>query len=359
MVAAPFLASVLYLGLIANDQYASVVGFSVRSEDVGSAQSLLGGLSMLTKASSTDTDVLYEFIQSQTLVERIQKKLDLVKMFTRPSFDPVFAYDDEGNIEDLVAYWQRMVTVSYAAGGGLIEVEARAFTPEDAHALTVAIVAESSSMINDMSTAAREDATRYAREELKLAVERLKTARGELTKFRSKTRIVDPSADIQGQMGLLNSLEARLADSFIDLNLLLESTNDKDPRVAQARRRIDVIEVLIEQERMKFGIGEGTLPDQADGSENSDYPTLVGEFEKLSVEVEYASKSYLAALAALDGATAEAQRQSRYLSTYSTPTLPQKSIYPQRGVLTLVIGLFLLLFWGIAVLVYYSLKDRR
>ena len=40
-------------------------------------------------------------------------------------------------------------------------------------------------------------------------------------------------------------------------------------------------------------------------------------------------------------------------------TLPESALYPQRAVLTLVTGLFLLLAWGIGVLVFYSLKDRR
>ncbi len=356
VVVGPFVAAVLYLYLIATDQYASVVGFTVRSEEMSSTQSLLGGLSMLTQSSSSDADVLYEFIQSQTLVERVRARLDLLNMFSRPAFDPVFAYDADGSIEDLVDYWRRMVTVSYASGTGLIEVQARAFAPEDAQAITNAIVEESTAMINELSAIARDDATRYAREELAVAVQRLKEARQALTRFRSVTRIVDPTADIQGQMGLLNSLDAQLANSFIELNMLLETSSGDDPRAAQARRRIDVIQGLIEQERQKFGMGDS---DSSVMPGDKDYPTLMGEFERLNVDVDYASKAYLAALASLDAAHAEAQRQSRYLATYATPTLPESALYPQRAVLTLVTGLFLLLAWGIGVLVFYSLKDRR
>lgn len=356
VVVAPLVLVVFYLYAIAANQYASTLGFTVRSDEMNSASSLLGGLSVLTQASSSDTDVLYEFIQSQSMVERISKKLDLKQIFSKPAFDPVFGFNSKGDIEDLVSFWRRMVSVSFASGNGLIEVQVRAFDPQDAQKIAQAIVEESGSMINDLSAIARADGTRSAREELDVAVQRLKEARQALTLFRSKTRIVDPSADIQGQMGLLNSLDAQLAGAFIELNMLLETSNGDDPRVGQARRRIDVIEKLVEQERQKFGMGDS---DSSVLPGDRDYPSLVGEFERLNVDVEYASKAYLVALAALDAARVEAQHKSRYLATYAEPSLPESPQFPQRSVLSLVTAIFLTMLWSIGVLIYYSLRDRR
>lgn len=355
-VVAPTVLAVVYLYLIAADQYASKVGFTVHSEDMSSAGALLGGLSMLTQSSSSDAEVIYEFIQSRTLVERINRKIDLAKVFSRPAFDPVFTYDTDGTIEDLVDYWQRMVRISYASNSGLIEVETRAFSREDALAIAREIVAESTAVINEMSAIAREDATRYAREELAVAIERLKQAREERTRFRSKTRLIDPAADVQGQMGLMTSLEQQLAQAYIDLNLTLETSSGDDPRVSQSRRRIDVIQTLIEQEKSKFGMGDTENPD-VESSE--DYPTLMAEYERLSVDVEYANSAYLAAMASLDSAKAEAQRQSRYLASYTTPSMAEASTYPQRGLIAGLTAVFLTLAWSICVLIFYSLRDRR
>ena len=329
-------------------------GFAVRSEDLSGAASLLGGLASLSGNSSSDTDILYEFIQSRTLVEDLDKKLDLRAIYSKPEFDPVFAFDPSGATEDLVDYWQRIVRISYAAGTGLIEVRVNAFTPEDAHRVAEEIVAQSTQMINDLSAIAREDATRYAREDLEQSLVRLKAAREALTRFRSETQIVDPTADIQGQMGLLNSLEAQMAEGIIELNLLMETARDNDPRVEQARRRIAVIQSLIEQERQKFGLGGA-----ARGDGNKDYSTLVGEFERLMVDLEYAQKAYLAAQSILDAAQAEAQRKSRYLATYAKPSLPETAQYPRRVTLTVMSAAVLLMAWLVGLLVYYGLKDRR
>ncbi|SER05244.1 capsular polysaccharide transport system permease protein [Thalassovita taeanensis] len=353
MVILPLAATIFYLYTVAEDQYASTFGFAVRSEEISGAQSLLGGLASLSGNSSSDTDILYEFIQSRSLIEKVDEQLDLDTIFSRPEYDPIFAFDPDGTIEDLVDYWQRMVRISYASNG-LIEVRVNAFDPQEAKTIAETIVSESTTMINDLSAIARSDATRYALEDLEQAVSRLKSTREALTKFRSETRIVDPKADIQGQMGLLNSLEAQLAETIIEMNLLMDTARDNDPRVDQARRRIAVIQSLIEQERQKFGMGGTSRVD-----DGKDYSTLVGEFERLMVDVEYAQKSYLAAQSVLDTAQAEAQRQSRYLATYATPSLPQSAQYPKRITLSMLTGLIMLLAWSIGVLVYYSLRDRR
>ncbi len=355
LVFAPLGSAIYYLYAISHDQYISLVGFTVRSEDVSSAQSLLGSLSSFSGgASSSDTDILYEFIQSQTMVQRVNERVDLTALYSAPEFDPVFAYDPDGKFEDLLEYWQRMVKISHASGSGLIELRVHAFRPEDALAISEIIVDESSIMINELSDVARADTTRYAEEDLNNALERLIAARQNLTVFRSKNRIIDPLADLQGQQGLLNSLEGQLADSYISVNLLNETARQDDPRIEQAKRRIAVIEALIEQERQKFSSNSA-----AGGDNSHDYTTLVGEYENLSVEVEYAQQAYLATQTLLDAARAEAQRQSRYLATYTKPRLAQSSRYPERLLLSIVIGIFLMMGWAILVLVYYSLRDRR
>ena len=241
-VCAPLLLTVGYLWSQAVDQYASNLGFTVRREEAPSAVDILGGLSKLSNASSSDSDILYEYIQSQELVQKIDARLDLRKIYSAHyDTDPVFSLRPDSSIEELVAYWQKMVLIAYAPGTGLIEVRVKAFTSEEAHQVAEMIFAESSVMINELSAIAREDAMRYAREELDAAVEQLKDARQALTAFRSRTQIVDPSADIQLQMGLLNTLQQQLGTELISYDLLLTNVQEGDPRLQQSQQRINAI----------------------------------------------------------------------------------------------------------------------
>ena len=354
MVLLPPATTWWYLTDRAVDQYASTVGFTVRSEDVSSATDLLGGLGQsFGGGSGSDSDILYEFIRSQALVAQIDAELNLRSYYSMHiDADPIFAFDPEGTIEDLTAYWQRMVRISYDAGSGLMELRVLAFDSQEAQNIANAIFANSTRMINDLSAIAREDATRYAREDLELAVERLKQARESLTAFRISSEIVDPTADIEGQMGLLNLLQSQQVEALIEFDLLNNSTRDGDPRLEQARRRIEVIEDRIREERRKFGVGGG-------GAEDESYAETIAEFERLAVDREFAEQAYAATLAAFDGARAEANRQSRYLAAYIEPTLAERSEFPNRPLLIGIVALFSFLTWAIMSLVYYALRDRR
>ena len=341
-----------YLYGRAIDQYASTVGFSVRTEEIASPIELLGGIADLSGSSSSDTDILYEYIQSQELVKLIDEQLDLRRLFAGNATDPLFSFKKDGSIEDLRDYWHRMARVDYDAGTGLIEFRVRAFQPADAQNIAQAVFGESSRMINELSAIARQDSTRYAQEELETSIARLKNAREALTAFRSQSQIVDPSADIQSQMGLLASLQGQLAEALISMDLLRQTTSIDDSRLNYAEQRIKVIEARIADERRKFGVGVGE-------SDGNDYATLIAEFESLTVDREFAEQAYTTALAAFYAAQAEARRKSRYLAAYIQPSLAETAEYPQRATLLATLALFLLVGWSIAVLIYYSIRDRR
>lgn len=352
MVLLPAVLTAFYLWVLAADEYASTVGFSVRREENGSAMELLGGITGLSDSSSSDTDILYEFLKSQKLVSDLEAKLGLRKMWSKPTSDPIFALDPDSSIEDLVDYWSKMVRISYDSSSRLIEVRALAFTAEDATTVAQALFDESSHMINDLSAIAREDSIRYAKEELDTAIERLKEARLAMTGFRLKHQLVDPKTDIQSQAGLIGALQAQLTEAQIELDLLIDQSSEGDPRILQARRRIEVIEARIVAEREKVGRG-------AAGQLDTSYAEIVSEYERLSVDNEFAERSYLAALASYDGSIAEAKRKSRYLAAHIMPTVAELPRFPRRWMILSVISLFLFLTWSISVLVTYSLRDRR
>ena len=350
-VVIPTLAAAWYLYERAADQYASTIGFSVRTEETGSAIELLGGIASLSGSSSSDTDILYEFLQSQELVAALDEQLDLRSIWSRadPDIDPIFAYQAPGTIEDLVRYWGRMVRIYYDSGTGLLELRVLAFTPEEARLIAQGIFRESSAMINQLSAIAREDALGYSRDELEQAEMRLAEARVALAEWRNLNQTIDPAADTVGQMGLVTNLQAQLAEALIELDLLRETTRENDPRVAQAERLIRVIEDRISAERAVLGT-------TGSGASSAD---LVGEYERLAVDLEFAQQSYTASLGAFYAATGEAQRQSRYLAAHIRPTLAERAEYPDRIMLLSLISLFLLLGWTVAALVAYSLRDRR
>ncbi len=352
IVLLPVTASAWYLWARAADQFASSVGFSVRQEDMPPALALLGGIQRLSGSSSIDTDILYEYIYSQELVMQIDRDLDLRAKWSIPPDDPVFALPPEGAVEDLMAYWQRMVSLSYDSSTRLIEVRVLAFHPADAQSISTAILDRSAVLVNSLNDVARADSLRHAGAELDAAFNQLVMARQAVTDFRERHQIVDPKVDVGRASGLLASLEDAYARAVIDLDLIEQSlTSKKEAKMVEAARRVGVIEDRIAAERQRVA---ATAPRADPG-----IATLIAEYERLTIDREFAEGAYLAARTAFHAAEAGARRQERYLAAHVSPTLAETSRFPQRGAMIGVIASFLFMFWAIGTLIFYALRDRR
>ncbi len=351
LVLLPTVLTTGYLYTFAKDQYASTLGFTLRKEDEAVSGDIFAGFSRsLGGSTSTESEVLYAFIRSQDIVAKVDARLNLRDLYgASRGADPLLSFNPSGTVEDLTDYWHRMVMVDFDSQTGLIEVTARAFSPEDARAIASAIYEESTVMVNALSDQARSDATRYARDDLTRTEDHLRTIREELTAYRVANQIVDPQADVEGQMGLLNTLQTQLAEVLIEHDMLATTARDGDPRLQQLSREIDVIRNRIDVERSKFG--SATTDDAV-------YAETLAEFERLSADREFAELAYGTARQAYELALAEAQRQSLYLATYIQPTLAERPLYPQRGLLIGTVFAISLLIWSVIALVYYSLRDR-
>ena len=340
-----------YLVTKAADQYQSNAGFSSRTEQTPSPFDFLGVFAGGSTSSSSDMDIVFQFIRSQELMNRVDAKLDLRQIFSKPANDPLMRFSPDGSVEDLLAYWQSMVVPTFDRATGLMSLTVWAFDPKDAQNIATEVLAQSTAIINDLSKTAQADSTRYAQESLEKSEQRMAAAQQALTKFRITHGILDPAQQVSGTAQVVNTLVQQLATAQIDLDLLTGTVAESDPRLAQLNRRIGVIQNRIAAEQAKVG----GLSDP--GAPN--YATLVNDYQNLIMEQDFAQKAYLTALGAYDQAINEAQHQTRYLATYLQPTLAQTSTAPQRGLRVLLAALVGLLSWCIGVMIYYALRDRR
>jgi len=349
-VALPVLLWAGYLFGLAEDQYHSELSFSIRSEEVASAAAgILGALTQVSTGTAHDADILHEYISSRAMVEEVDKHVDLVKIYGKPAFDPVFSLAADARIEEITDFWNRVVHVNFENRSGIISVRTLAFAPEDARAINEAILASSNALVNRLSEQARQDAIRYAAIDLGEAEANLRQQRRQLTAFRAQYHIVDPEADVAGQLGVLNALQSELAQALVERDMLLSYVQEDDQRVVQATRRIDAITGRIAEERTNLGIG----------GEGANIADVVGEYEGLRTDLEFASAAYTQALSNLALARAEARRQARYLAVHIPPTLAQESLYPQRWLLIGLAAAFLTMAWGIAMIIFYNIRDSR
>ncbi len=350
-VIAPAALNGYYLYTHAADQYESDAGFGSRTEDAPSTFAFLGALGGGGVSSTKDMDILNQFIVSQELVSRVDKKLDLRAIFSKATNDPWFSFPRDGSTEDLVKYWKTMVVPNYDSGTGLMNLRVFAFDPLDAQNIAKVVLDESTAIINEMSTTAQADATKYSAETLASAEKRLAAAQKALTDFRVKNHIVDPQAQLAGASQVVNTLVQQLGAAEIDLDMLQGTLPETDPRIVQLKRRIEVIQNRMNEETSKVG-------DLAD-TNSPGYANLVVDYQNLQMEQDFSQKAYLASLSAYDQAVNDAQHKTRYLTTFLSPTLAESSTAPNRPLRVLMTLLIGFLAWSSAVMIYYALRDRR
>lgn len=366
MVAAPTGVATWYLNFAAADQYASETSFAVRSLH-GSLPApiteFLGG----GGGDSTigDSEMLYEYLQSQPMVEKVQADVDLVAVYNRPEGDWLFSLGLGRTIEEMVDYWNRAVTVSYDTGSGIIYVETRAFRAEDAQAVAEAVLEESERLINSLSTGARADAVRFAEVDLVEAEGRVREARVALQTFRAEQGTADVSSDISQQMSLIGQLRSQRSEAQADYDSRKGLLGANSPVLSALKRRITSLDSQIAAEEARIAAAPAAAAgagQAATSVADPARPTLAeaaGEQERLQVDLELATRMYTAAQASLETARAEARRAQRYLATHIRPTLSEEAEYPRRIIWSLAAFGSLLLTWAIMLLIVSSIRDRN
>lgn len=348
IVVVPVVLLSAYMFMRADDRYHSELSFSVRSEEIRNPLDMLSGLGQISGSSNTDAEILHEFIGSQRIVELLSPVLNLRQMFAGSGRDPVFSLPPDASLEALRRYWRRQVHVSFDKSSGVVRIESVAFSPRDAQRINEEILRVSQDLVDDLSRIARADATRFTEEQLDVAARRLRVARQNFSVYRVENQIIDPEVEIRSQSGALGELRSQLTEALLQRTLLDATTGSDDPRVTQADRRIAALREQIEKERGQIRDGDAT-----------GLAKLVGDYESLALEREFAEKAYVAAAAAHDSALSEADRRSKYLAVHIQPTLADTPIYPQRITIILVSAVLLMLSYSIAMMVFYSLRDRR
>lgn len=344
-VVAPSIATGLYFYLIASDQYHSRVAFIVRSLDSSPVTNVLGMLSETSSGGAEDALLLYDFIQSQKLVEALDQDGVFTQTYNDERADPLFTLGRDQPIEWKTFYWNMLTRVSFNNTSRVVEVDTYAFTPEAATELARRVAAEAERLVNQISEDARRDAVSYAEDNVKQAEERLRDVRLRIVEFRAAIGSIDPTLDAKSLLEQVATVDQAISAEKANLqNLRQAGLSDNSPSIRLVLQRIRSYETQLAALRTRLGESGATKD--------------VSAFEELTVEREFAENLYTNSLTALTQAQGEARRSQRYLATHIQPTLAESSIYPSRFVITLGVFLSLFMLWAIVRMIIASTTSR-
>ena len=349
-VVLPTVLAAIYYGLIASDIYISESRFVVRSPQRQMQTGLLSTFLQGSSFSHTQDDVysVNDFILSRDALKELNDHLGLAKKFSSGSIDflhrfPTLDWDD--SFEALHRYYLNRVSVDYDSASSISTLRVSAFTAEDAYKINELLLGMSERLVNQLSERSRQDVIRYAAAEAKEAERQAKEAAVALAVYRDQNAILNPEQQSVIQLQLISKLQDELILTKTQLAQLRRFTPD-NPQIPVLVNRLDTLQKEMDSELAKIAGTNGSLSNKAVA------------YERLELDREFADKQLAAALASLEAARNEAQRQQLYLERVVQPSLPDYPEEPRRVRSVLVVFVLGLIAWGILGLLLASVREH-
>lgn len=328
-----------YLFAYASKLYAVEVRFAVRIADLVRPQqgpSLFGGAMI---ATLTESNAVVQYLRSRDALDSIDTQMPVQQLFARPDIDIFQRLRANAPPERALQYMNRMVIPHFDHTSGIVTVEVRAFSPEEARSLAVLVENLAEALVNRMSSLARQGLLTAVERETAEAEARLAALRDELRDLRERSERLDPRRNALAADELRAKLETEIAMQRARLEEQRRFIRDSAPQIVQQRDRLEAL-----QRELREQVLSGTA------SSEQSLPATLRQFEALEFAVMNAQKAYDAALATLERARGDANRQQIYLSPIVRPSLPLQEAYPRPwrelltfGALGSLAGLLLLL----------------
>jgi capsular polysaccharide transport system permease protein len=358
-VAVPTALSSLYMAFVAADQYHSSSSFSVRSIESAQASDLMGIFGQASSGSTiSDSYVLLDFILSERMVQAVDEAFGLDKIFAPRGSDFFYGIAKDAPIEDKLDYWRNMISVNLDHTSGIMNLQVKAFSPEDSQRIANFVIAQSERLVNELSLYGRTEVLKVAQEEVTTAENRLASARGALRDYRDSSQETDPVEAAKLAAQLVGSLEQQLVQMRTDLSVALTQLSENTPRVRVLRSQITSIEAQINRERQRFGSGTA-VGKQGRSASGNDVAGRIQKYETLQTDSEFAERAYTSSLASLEKARLDANAKQRYLAVFIRPSLSEMAQYPSRLLNSFLVLIGSLLLWGVVVMGYYNIRDRN
>ncbi len=310
-----------YYGYFASDRFVSESSFIVRSSTRSSFDGFAAFLRMVGVSSSEDdTFAVHDFILSRDAVTQLLPAIDLRAIYSHAGADRLSRFPNlfyGSSADEFQRYLKNRISVQFNSNTGISTLKVEAFSPEEAKAISAALLELAEQMVNRMNRRIQQDAVVFSTEEVRLAEERLRKVQIALTEFRNREIQIDPNRSSV----LVMELVAKLMDELSRVTAQIAETvasSPNSPQVAALERRAEALRSQVARER-------GRVTDQSDGLAQK-----IAKFEEFNLEREFAAKALASAIVSLDTARGEVRRQQLYLERISGPSLPDKALMPRR-----------------------------
>lgn len=321
LVLLPTLAVGWYFAVMATPMYATNSAFVIQQAQPQGALpgfgSLLQGTAMATQQ---DSMAVQDYLTSREAMMRLDADHALRSHFSQPSIDPIQRLSPDASNEDLYKTYRDHVRISYDPTEGIIRMEVIAADPQTSQAFSEELIHYAEEQVDQMSLRLREKQMEDANTAYQAAEDRRAAALQEWLSIQEQAQQIDPVGETAARTTQISALETERQQLQLQLEQRLAVARPNQAQVDNLRSQIDNIEGLIANLRAEMT--------QA-GVEGSSLASRNTELRLAEENYTFQTLMVQQALAQMETARVEANRQVRYLATGVPPVAPDVATYPK------------------------------
>lgn len=348
--AAPLVAGWSYLAIWVSPQFESETRFVLRSAlPALPKENSPGDVNVASLKIVQDTLVVVSFLDSPSLVEKLDKKINLDSIYAQPEIDPISRLRPGQGLEDKSAYFQDFITTDVSSTSGIVTVKVRAFSPIEARDILAEITLLAEERVNLLNKEIWASVLSVSERNFDTALERLRQIMQSYTALQNETGVFDVTLEAEALSNVIGALRKELVSlENRRATLLLE--------VSESHINVIRLDQAIEVRTAQLARLEG---EAAKSDENaSTLSSTKHSFDTLQVELEIAQDRFKKAAAELEEAKLLSSIQLLFLDRFMGPTLPNDSAYPVYALEAAKVFLICLSAWGAVALGLIWLQRR-
>ena len=341
-----------YYYVIATPLYASHSSFVIQSaggSSGGPSASLAGMLGGAGAAGAAGNDAInvQTYLESRDAMRRLDADNGFRAAFSGPAIDPLLRLPADATNEDAYSLYKRLVSIGYDPTEGIVRMEVSSPDPDKAAVWSNALIGYAEDMVDGLSERVRSDQMRGARDAYADAEAAVAAAQDRVLDLQRQRGVISAEAELQTRMGRIAELEGQLTADRLALSQLMDNPEPNAARTGALRGSIERLEALIAEERAAL---------TSEGSDGTSLADVSSELAIAQTELQLRQQLRAQALAQLEEARQEANRQARYLLTVEQPVATDEPAYPRAFENTL---LALLIFSGIYLVISLTASILR
>ena len=336
-----------YFFAIATPLFATRSEFLIQQAETASGSPFGGLLSGTQFATSQDSITVQSYLQSRDAMLRLDQDLGFKARFSAPEIDPIQRLAPDATNEEAYRLYKKMVKIGYDPTEGIIKMEVIAPDPAVSEAFSQALLRYAEEQVDNLTQRLRADQMTGARDSFTDAEAKVTAAQTRILELQQQLGVLDPMSESSSAMGQISTFEVELQKKRLELQQLLDNPRPNAARVEGTKGDIARLEALIGDLRNRLTVGSEDAASLAQ---------ITGQLRIAESELETRQQLLAQAMAQLETARIEANRQVRYLSLGVSPVAPDEATYPKAFQNTL---LAFLIFAGIYLMLSLTASILR